>query len=173
MSALIWFVAAAFAADPSAPPSASVASGAWAGIPLERAAELGLGEPTVSRVAGEWRAPILCATCEAGTVGGLVRVLVLPDAETAHRAFEHQRDSAANRAPAALAQADEAAGDDAFRVVRDRNVVLIVRDYTHHAGDVVDRLRGALVQTGCEGTWTTEEADGQAFTWDRCGVLRP
>lgn len=136
----------------------------WGGIPLDGVEALGLGEPSTSIVAGEWRAPLLG--------GGFVRVMVLPDEAAAHEVFVAQRASSSTRPPADRVEAEgvEAAGDDSFRIARDRNVVLVVRDHQDAAGAVVERLRGALVTTGCEGIWRTEQVGDEAWTWNRCGV---
>ncbi len=146
-------------ADPPASPP-------WAGVPLSRLPDLGLGVPMLSVETSGWQAPL--------QAGGFVRVRILPDEAAAGAEFAFQRAAVSTRGlpdlpGIALA---EAAGDGAgILLLRDRNVLILVRDPADRALEVAGRLRAALVETAPDGTADERLLGGRVLTWDACGRL--
>jgi len=151
------FAAGVAGADPSQP---------WAGVPLARLPDLGLGVPSLAIEASGWQAPL--------QGGGFVRVWILPDEPAATAEFAFQRTASATRILpdfTGLPGAD-AAGDGAgILLLRDRNVLVLVRDPADRALEVAGRLRAALVTTTPEGTADRLTLSGRVLTWDACGRL--
>lgn len=116
-------------------------SALWAGVPLDRLDEAGLGAPTLTEGEDSWRAPV--------EGGGFAHLWILPDAAAAQQAFAAKAQMAATRTPPALPTTrDEAAGDGTgYLLVRDGNVVLLVRDPALQAAQVADRILEELVVT--------------------------
>jgi hypothetical protein len=137
-------------------------AGEWAGVPLDRAAALGLGTPTVSEVGAGWRAPV--------PAGGFVAVEVFTDAVQAEAAFAHRSASSTTLEQPSLALADQAVGDgDAYVLVRDANVLIRVRALQGGATSVVERVRGALVTQAPAGVSREVETDAGLRRWDMVG----
>jgi hypothetical protein len=139
---------------------------AWAGIPLARLPELGLGVPYLGLETSGWQAAL--------QPGGFVRVWILPDEAAATASFAFQRGAATSRLLPDLAglTGAEGAGDGAgILLVRDRNVVILVRDPADHALEVAGRLRAALVTEAPAGNADQRILGGRVLTWDACGRL--
>jgi hypothetical protein len=91
----------------------------YAGIRLERAAELGLGKPTPMKQADIWK-----ASCP----GGFVVVSWSPDAVTADADLHWQASLLRSGLPSVtIAGADAALGDEGLIVARRANVVTLTR----------------------------------------------
>ncbi|MCK6521947.1 hypothetical protein L6R49_10950 [Myxococcota bacterium] len=115
----------------------------WAGLPTERLAGLGLGEPTASELDPVFTAPLLD--------GGFVRWMWSPSVTEAEAAFKFQSVAAASRkqAPTTVPGYDEAVGDGAqLLVLRSRNLVLVIRSHTGRAGEIAASLLAAFAPEG-------------------------
>ncbi len=158
------------AAEQQAPESAPTPrSTPWAGLPLTSLSSLGLGTPTLFRGESTWQAPI--------TGGGFVRLSILPDPGSAEREFSFQADAATAMAapPFQVWERDgvEARGDGiGLLLLRDHNVIIVVRHQQGGAFSMAEALRAALVTEAPSGTWKTlQERQGgeQRAGWDSCG----
>ncbi|MBN1335013.1 MAG: hypothetical protein JXB39_03535 [Deltaproteobacteria bacterium] len=138
----------------------------WVGIPLARLPELGVGVPMLSTEISGWKAPL--------QAGGFVRVWILPDEAVASAEFAFQQGAVSSRGlpPLAGLPEAEAAGDGAgILLVRDRNVLILVRDPEDQALEVAGRLRAALVTSAPEGTADERTMGDRVWVWDSCGRL--
>ncbi len=142
----------------------------WAGIPLAGLAALGLGEPDLDLHRSGWRATL--------PEGGFVRMLYYPDLKAAQLAFSMQKLSSSTRVVSdftwrATPDRDvQAAGDTSgFLVLRDGNVVFVVRDHRERAGAVAEQLQAALVGTAPEAEPVTRDLGDRVVQWDSCGRL--
>jgi hypothetical protein len=113
----------------------------WAGVPLERLDDVGLGAPTLTDGEDSWRAPL--------PAGGYAHLWILPDEATAQKTFDWKARSAMTRQPESLETTrDQAVGDGTNLVLlREGNVVLLVRDHGLQAGKIADRILAELVVT--------------------------
>lgn len=154
-----------------------VASTPWAGVPLEMLPELSVGEPTLNLLESGWQAPI--------EGGGFVRVTLYTTELEAREAFQMQR-MMATSAPLSVYEGVardrtddrvedrvEAVGDGAgLLLLRDGNIILLVRDPQDEASAVVERLRAALQTDGVTRVWQQRELDGVQIWWDGFGCRR-
>jgi hypothetical protein len=154
---------------PVAPPPV-IGEVPWAGIPLAALPALGLGEPTLDAHRSAWRAPL--------PQGGFVRLMHYPDVRQAKLGFSMQKLSASTRALPSLTwehspERDvEAVGDEAgMLVMRDGNVLLIVRDHGEQAGELARQLQAAMVAEAPEGDIQERDLGGRIARWDSCGRL--
>jgi len=142
---------------------ALAAEGPWAGVPLERLAELGVGEPTLDVGHSAWRAPL--------EAGGFVEVSLYQTPDRAAAAAAWLQVASAQRSLTALGP--DHWGDDAgMALLRDGNVVILVRSASGQAGGVATALQGALVVEPPPGDWQRLVVDGVEVAWDACGRRR-
>lgn len=92
---------------------------------------------------------------------------IFADAATAAAALDALRKHASTVPLPPAGPAPDAYGDGrGMLLVRDRNVVILVRDHGDRAGERVEALREELVTTAPRGVWPSEES-----ARDRCGRL--
>lgn len=130
----------AFAGEP-VPPGAPL----WAGLPAERLAGIGLGEPTASALDPVFTAPLLD--------GGFVRWMWSPSVEDAAAAFAFQSVAASSlKQPAATVSGyEQAVGDGAqLLVLRSRNVVVVIRSHSGRATELAALLLLAFAPEGAQ-----------------------
>ena len=144
----------------------------WAGVPLTALPALGLGAPDLDTWASGWRATL--------PEDGFVRLMQRESVEEARALFSHQIRTAATITPPPLAWAApadqdvEAAGDGVgFLVLRDRNVVLVVRDPRGQAAQVARALQAALVTEAPTAAPVERRLPDRVLRWDSCGRLVP
>lgn len=110
--------------------SAFAGTAALAGIPLDKLAGLGLGEPVFVDGADQWK---------AAAAGGFVTAMIEADAVAAEERFVFQRATVGVQLPElTLAGADQAAGDEGLVLARRANIVFVVRG--HLAVAVAEQL---------------------------------
>ena len=124
--------------------SAVAADTPWAGLPAERLPAIGLGAPTISEeIPGLQRHPL--------GAGGLVSIYVSPTVGEAEAVFLHLEQTGATfwAAGTEPLPGDRAIGDGtAIVLVRDANVVILVRDPEERAAAVARRVIAALQPRG-------------------------
>ncbi len=142
----------------------------WAGIPLEALPGLGLGEPRLDTHRSAWRAPL--------AQGGFVRLVHYPDVDQAIIGFSFEKLSAstASLAPMSWEHSPDrdvqAVGDEAgMLVMRDANLVLVVRDHGEEAGRIAQALQAAMVAEAPAGEPIERDLGGRTARWDSCGRL--
>jgi hypothetical protein len=157
---MIWWITGLALADPAL----------YAGLPLTEIAALELQPPTLSRVTSELRFGL--------AEGGYVVLSVSPTLDEAKAAFTGRVETSATRWPPADKglPGDEAVGDgQQIVLLRDRNVVLTVRDTRGQATAIAERILYALTTDEAVCAPILREEDdplrGQA-RWDVCGRLR-
>lgn len=132
----------------------------WVGLPLERAAAIG-AEPTLSRVADDLR---------LAWPSGFATLIVSASDVEADAAFDGMKRTAATHWPlnAAGLPGDRAIGDGTGIVlVRDRNVVLLVRDREGKAREKAEQLLAGLTTDAAVCAPVSSESDGER--WNACG----
>jgi hypothetical protein len=154
---------------PVAPPPV-VGETPWAGIPLAELPELGLGEPRLDAHRSAWRASL--------PEGGFVKLIIFPDDKQARTGFSFEKLSAATRSLPALEWPHspdrdvEAVGDEAgMLILRDGNLIVVVRDHRERAGELTRALQAAFVPEAPEGEPIERDLGGRVARWDRCGRL--
>ncbi len=154
---------------PVAPPTV-VGETPWAGIPLEQLPALGLGEPQLDAHRSAWRARL--------PEGGFVRLLWFPDDRQARLGFSFEKLSASTRSLPPLDWTHspdrdvEAVGDTAGMIVlRDGNLVLVVRDHRERAGELAQALQAAMVTDAPQAEPIERDLGGRVARWDSCGRL--
>ncbi len=145
-------VGAALAADPP-----------WAGVPLQALPSLGVGEPTLSHLGSVWRAPL--------DAGGFVDVTIYDSEQAALDAAARRVFTAAQHALPALGP-DRWGDGDSLLLIRDRNVLILVRSTRGDALGPAEALRRALVVDAAGPDWQTLTVDGVPVAWDSCGRRR-
>ncbi len=154
---------------PVAPPPV-VGQTAWAGIPLASLPELGLGEPRLDVHRSAWKAPL--------PQGGFVKLIVFPDDRQARTGYSFEKLSASTRSLPPLDWTHspdrdiEAVGDTAGMIImRDGNLVLVVRDHSDGAGPLTQTLQAAMVsEAPIEGSIERDLGD-RVVHWDSVGRL--
>lgn len=155
-----------------APPSLAEPSTPWAGVPLAALPALGLGTPDLDTWSSGWRATL--------PKDGFVRLMLRDGVEEARALFAQQIRTAATVPPPPLVwvapegREVEAAGDGVgFLVLRDGNVVLVVRDSRGQAAAVGRALEDALVTEAPAAPPAERRLPGRVLRWDSCGRLLP
>jgi hypothetical protein len=154
---------------PVAPPPV-VGAAPWAGIPLAELSALGLEEPSLDAHRSAWRARL--------PEGGFVKLLYFPDDRQAKTGFSFEKLSASSRSLPPLEWAHsperdvEAVGDTAgMIIIRDGNLVLVVRDHRDRAGELTLSLQAAMVAEAPEAEPIERDLGGRVARWDACGRL--
>ena len=152
-----------------APPPV-VGDAPWAGIPLTALPDLGLGEPRLDAHRSSWRASL--------PEGGFVRLVYFPDVKQAKLGYSFEKLSASTRS---LQPTDwnpnpehdvDAVGDAVgMLVLRDGNVVLVVRDHRDRAGELAEALQAVLVAEAPEAEPIERDLGSRVARWDSCGRL--
>lgn len=142
----------------------------WAGVPLAELPALGLGVPELDTFASGWRATL--------PEDGFVRLMQSASIEDARAVFAAQARNASTMALPPLAwpvppgRDVQAVGDTAgFIVLRDGNVVLMVRDRRGQAGQVARALETALVTEAPPAEPVVLHLGERVLRWDSCGRL--
>ncbi len=144
----------------------------WAGIPLASLPDLGLdmGEPELDLHRSGWRADL--------PEGGFIRLLHYPDVDQAKLGYSFQKLSSSTSGvseiewPTVEGHEVQASGDtEGFTMLRDGNVVIIVRDHREQAGTIAQALQVALVDTAPEAALTERDLGSRVLQWDSCGRL--
>lgn len=142
----------------------------WAGIPLAELPALGLEEPKLDAHRSAWRARL--------PEGGFVKLLYFPDDRQAKTGFSFEKLSAASRSLPPLEWTHspdrdvEAVGDaTGMLIIRDGNIVLVVRDHRDQAGELTQALQAAMVTEAPESESIERDLGGRVARWDSCGRL--
>ncbi len=154
---------------PVAPPPV-VGQTPWAGIPLAELPALGLSEPQLDAHRSAWRAPL--------PEGGFVRLIFFPDDRQAKTGFAFEKLSASTRSlpamdwPHSPDRDIQAVGDAMGMVIlRDGNLVLVVRDHRERAGELTQALQAAMVTQAPEAPPIERDLGSRVARWDSCGRL--
>lgn len=142
----------------------------WAGIPLAELSTLGLGEPRLDAHRSAWKAPL--------PEGGFVKLIFFPDDRQAKTGFSFEKLSAAARSlppldwPHTPDRDIQAVGDTAgMLILRDGNLILVVRDHRERAGELTQSLQAAMVAEAPEGQTTERDLGERVVRWDSVGRL--
>ncbi len=142
----------------------------WAGIPLAVLPELGLGEPRLDAHRSAWKAPL--------PEGGFVKLIFFPDDKQAKTGFSFEKLSAATRSlpplewPHSPERDTDAVGDTAGMIImRDGNLVLVVRHHGEGAGELTQALQGAMVAEASTDPVFERDLGSRIARWDAVGRL--